>query len=141
MCVCVSVCVCVCVCVCPQPGSVTLTKSLESRLSTQQKQLLALNRALIYVLSNRLDAAKQVAAQLSKMEPVKQAPHLLPLLQAAVLQKENKVSVITHSRRYTQAQMYAHTHIHTTHLIQARNCVCVNVSTCVCVCVCVNTVE
>mmetsp|Transcript_20977 Transcript_20977/g.35805 ORF Transcript_20977/g.35805 Transcript_20977/m.35805 type:complete len:705 (-) Transcript_20977:159-2273(-) len=78
-----------------KPGSTSLTPGLEARLSGGQKRLLTLNRALTYILSGRVEPARELAAQVARLEaaqPVSAAiaPHLLPLLQAALLVKDGK---------------------------------------------------
>ncbi len=83
-------------CLCPQPGQLAFTASLEARLSPAQKQLLSLNRALVYLLSGRGEGARQVLASLQQQQQGGKdggaPPHLLRLLQAALLHSDGKVS-------------------------------------------------
>ncbi|GFH24224.1 signal recognition particle subunit, partial [Haematococcus lacustris] len=77
---------------------------MESRLSSDQKRLLTLNRALTYLLSGRLAPAKELAEAVARQEqaaaaaqeqqppPAWAGPQLLPLLQAALLAKEGKAA-------------------------------------------------
>ncbi|GFH29713.1 SRP72 domain-containing protein, partial [Haematococcus lacustris] len=86
-----------------KPGSTALQPVMESRLSSDQKRLLTLNRALTYLLSGRLAPAKELAEAVARQEqaaaaaqeqqppPAWAGPQLLPLLQAALLAKEGKV--------------------------------------------------
>jgi hypothetical protein len=85
-----------------QPGTLTLQPELEARLSGDQKRLLALNRALVYLLSGRLPPARDIAAALARdaegaaagVGGSHTAPHLVPLLQAAVLLQDGKVCLV-----------------------------------------------
>ncbi|GAX79721.1 hypothetical protein CEUSTIGMA_g7162.t1 [Chlamydomonas eustigma] len=70
-------------------GHLKLSPELEARLSKNQKQTLHLNRALLYLLSGRLEAAKDTAASVSKQYG-DSTP--LVLLKAALLVAEKKVS-------------------------------------------------
>lgn len=81
-----------------QAGSLKLSPALASRMSSAQQRLVALNRGLAYLLSNRVDAAREVVNALMRQDASAPAPtaswlspHLLPLLHAAVLAKEGKV--------------------------------------------------
>ncbi|KAJ9504743.1 hypothetical protein QJQ45_024692, partial [Haematococcus lacustris] len=87
-----------------KPGSTALQPVMESRLSSDQKRLLTLNRALTYLLSGRLAPAKELAEAVARQEqaaaaaqeqqpqPAWAGPQLLPLLQAALLAKEGKAA-------------------------------------------------
>ena len=77
-----------------QPAPLKLTSQLETRLSGSQKQTLHLNRALLFLLSGRYDAARDTAAAISRQYGDSTA---LVLLRAALLAAEGKVRHCTHN--------------------------------------------
>lgn len=74
-------------------GAIRLVAGLESRLSPEQRRVLHLNRALLYLAAGRTDEARQIAAGLARdPAPVAEAgSDQLVLLQAALLVRDGKV--------------------------------------------------
>lgn len=73
---------------CWQDNGLKLAGPLESRLSEEQKLAYHVNRALVLLLLNRQEACTEALNEMAKAHP---QSHLLVLLRAAVLVKQNKV--------------------------------------------------